>query len=260
MEKKHPNSLAKKNLLCICTKTKNNWTSATAFVIWQTTTGRSRLRKFEYKYPKKRKAAISGGCAKSEEQSKFQNSWGKVEQRLECTGSKLPSKEITNRSHLGIILTVGAVVPYRSHEMNSDIRFSVESGVWTAHGPVNPSEGPIRIMWRVEHVKESRNVMFIRVASRPTIFAEEGVIVGVGDYGNSEWTVKFKPLRAFTPMTEVYVGEHIATVATSSIPGGIIVWLNKAMVRISQIFVYSWEVVDRDAALWKKNKSFVWKV
>ena len=49
----------------------------------------------------------------------------------------------------------------------------------------------------------------------------------------------------------------MAAVAATSISGGVIIRLNKAIGRTSEIFVNSWEVIDWDAALRKKYKSLI---
>lgn len=112
----------------------------------------------------------------------------------------------------------------------------------------------------MEHVEEGWNVMFIRVASRLTVFSEQGIIIGVGDNINSESTVEFKPLRAFPPVSKLNMRKHVATVATTAIASRFIIGFNKAEGRISEISVNSREVVDRDATLGKENKAFVGEV
>ena len=55
------------------------------------------------------------------------------------------------------------------------------------------------------------------------MFPEEGVVHGVSNDTNSQRAVKFKPLRPFPPLTEIYIGKHVATVATASISGRVII-------------------------------------
>lgn len=112
----------------------------------------------------------------------------------------------------------------------------------------------------MEHVQEGWNVMLIWVASRLTVFSEEGKILGVRDYIHSKKTIEFKPLRAFTPVSKLNMRKHAATVATAAIAGGIIVGFNKAVGGVSEISVDSGEVVDWDAALGKQNKPLIGEV
>jgi hypothetical protein len=55
------------------------------------------------------------------------------------------------------------------------------------------------------------------------VFPEDGVVHGVRNYINSQCAVKFKPLRPFPPVTELYIGKHVATVATTSISGRVVI-------------------------------------
>jgi len=112
----------------------------------------------------------------------------------------------------------------------------------------------------MEHVEEGRDVMFIRVASRLTVFAEKGVIFGVGDNINSERTVEFKPLRALAPVSKMNMRKHVATVATAAITSRFIIRFNKAEGGMSEITVNSREVVDRDASLGEEKKAFIGEV
>ena len=91
--------------------------------------------------------------------------------------------------------------------------------------------------------------MLIWVAGGLTVFLEECVVLGVCNYVNGQLTAEFKPLRPFPPLIELDVGQHVAAVATTPIAGGVIVGLNKTVVRIDQVFINYWEVVDGDAAL-----------
>lgn len=99
--------------------------------------------------------------------------------------------------------------------------------------------------------------MLIWVACRLTVFSEEGIIFGVRDYIHSQRTIEFKPLRPFTPVSELNMRKHTATVATAAIAGGIVVGFNKAVGGVSEITVDGGEVVDWDAALGEKNKALV---
>lgn len=65
--------------------------------------------------------------------------------------------------------------------------------------------------------------MFIRVASRLTIFTEEGIILGVRDYINSQSTVEFKPLRPFPPVLELNMRKHTSAVAATPVTGRVII-------------------------------------
>jgi hypothetical protein len=75
----------------------------------------------------------------------------------------------------------------------------------------------------MEHIEEGWNVVFVWVASRLTVFTEEGKVLGVRYYINSESTVDFKPLRAFAPVFKLNIRKHIAAVAASTITGRIII-------------------------------------
>jgi hypothetical protein len=75
----------------------------------------------------------------------------------------------------------------------------------------------------MEHIQEGWKVVFIWVASRLTVFTEEGKVLGVRDYINSKCTVEFEPLRAFAPVLKLNIRKHIAAVAASAITGRIII-------------------------------------
>lgn len=75
----------------------------------------------------------------------------------------------------------------------------------------------------MEHIQEGWKVMFIWVAGRLTVSTEEGIVLGVGDYVNSQSTVKFKPLRPFPPVFKLNIRKHIAVVAAPPITGRVVV-------------------------------------
>ncbi|KAF7801242.1 microtubule-associated protein futsch [Senna tora] len=101
----------------------------------------------------------------------------------------------------------------------------------------------------IEHIQESWNVMFIRIASRQTKCTEEVVVFGVRNYMNSKSTIKLKPLRSFPPVSQMDMRKHAPAISPASITRRVIIRINKAEGRASEVLVNSREVIDRDAAL-----------
>lgn len=99
--------------------------------------------------------------------------------------------------------------------------------------------------------------MLIWIASRPAVVPKEVVILDIRDSIYSHSSAHLKPLGTFPPMMKLYVRTHATAVTATPISGGFIIRVNKAVIRIYKILVNCLEVIDRDAALRKKDKSLI---
>lgn len=91
--------------------------------------------------------------------------------------------------------------------------------------------------------------MLVRITSRFTVFPEESIVLGVGNNIYSQATVKFKPLRPFSPVAERDIRKHIAAVTAATITSRLIIGLHKAVAGANEVLIDSEEVIDWNAAL-----------
>ena len=91
--------------------------------------------------------------------------------------------------------------------------------------------------------------MFIWVTGGLTVLPEDSVVPDVCNYVDGELPAEFEPLRPFSPLLERDVGHHVAAVAATPVPGGVVIGVDETVVGVDQVFVDCAEVVDGDAAL-----------
>jgi len=71
--------------------------------------------------------------------------------------------------------------------------------------------------------------MLVRIARGPAVLLEEGVVLGVGNYIDGQFTVELEPLRTLPPLAELDRWVHVIVIPATAMSGVFIVGLHKAV-------------------------------
>jgi hypothetical protein len=126
--------------------------------------------------------------------SEVQQGRSEVHQWPQSTRSKLPGKEVADRSMLRVVKALCAIVPDGLDELHIDVSSTISCWMRASSRPINPCDGPVGVERPMEQMKIGWYVMLIRVARRSAVLPEYGVVLVVRYNTHSQFTVQFKPL------------------------------------------------------------------
>lgn len=83
-------------------------------------------------------------------------------------------------------------------------------------GPINPSDAPIMVPFRLHHVHQSWYVMLVHVAWWEAIVFKDWIVLRVRHDLKCELSMYLEPLGALSPVRDVYHWPHFRVVAASA--------------------------------------------